>query len=375
MRWATFREVCYEELMPRVLPPKRIDQTVTPVLFSMVHTVEEGDHGKRLDVFLRSRYRKRSRENLKQAIQDGIVEITRPSERHTPLGRIKPATVLFAGDQIKVETARNPEPPVSFDYRILEDDGEIVVVDKPANLPVHPAGRFYLHTLLIHLKTQGRMKHVSADREFFLAHRIDKDTSGVLVLTRDGELCGKIAAQFRDRSTLKKYLAIVHGAPPASFKVDAPMGRSRTSLVRIKMALRPLNDGGLEALTEFRTLKTHGPFSLVECTPKTGRQHQIRLHLASAGYPIVGDKLYSIEDHEAVRFFDNTPAHASHDRILSVFDRYERTSAELQAKLILPRHALHAHSLEFDHPVSGKRLSFVSPFPDDLVRFFDSLRG
>lgn len=334
----------------------RQQHTVTESHYLVTHSVGPNQQGIRLDHFLKQRYRSRSRESIKQAIDDGSITISR-SLAHAPTGRPKPSTPLMPGDEVRVLTERKPEPEVNFDYRIIHEDESLFVIDKPPNLPVHPAGRYYFNTLLVHLKTQGFKDPLRMEREFFLVHRIDKETSGILVLTKDKETCARMTAQFAGRTTQKKYLAIVKGVPADThFFSDAPMGRSLHSKIELKMEILPESKGGQSAYTAFRVLETcenqHGKFTLVECLPKTGRQHQIRLHLEHLGHPILGDKLYGIPEADALAFFER-----------------ETLSAERWAALIHPRHALHAAGLSFEHPITGKSISFESPLPQDLRDF------
>ena len=229
------------------------------------------------------------------------------------------------------------------------------MIEKPANLPVHPAGRFFFNTLLTHLKTQGFKTPLDQDEMFYLAHRIDKETSGILVLTKTSESCAHIVAQFAARKTEKRYLAIVKGVPPETFEVDEPMARSRTSPIGLKMECVPEAEGGVNALTTFRRLETRGDFSLVEAVPRTGRQHQIRVHAEKAGFPLVGDKLYGVTEEFAMLFYER-----------------ERLTAEAEARLLIPRQALHAAGLKFTHPISGQRMEFTSDLPPDLRAWFDA---
>ncbi|MEK6578071.1 MAG: RluA family pseudouridine synthase, partial [Bdellovibrionota bacterium] len=267
--------------------------TVTDDHYLVSYRVDSGHNGARLDQFLKEFYRRRSREQLKRAIADGSVFIERNLGEHFTLGRLKPSMQVLEGDEVQVRSERKPEPPVCFDYKVLYEDDVILVVDKPANLPVHPAGRYFFNTLLIHLRTQGHRDAIRAGTEFFLVHRIDKETSGVLLLAKDRAVCAAIVRQFAERTTEKRYLAVVHGVPRDEFSVDLAMKRATHSLINVKMMVAPEADGGQSAFTEFRRLSTHknghGEFSVLECFPKTGRQHQIRIHLEAAGHPIVGD--------------------------------------------------------------------------------------
>ena len=313
--------------------------------YLVTHFVDDGDTGARLDSFLKGKYRRRSREQIKRAIDDGVILIKREQGLHLTLGKLKPSTQVLRGDEVLVKSERKIEPEVSFDYKVLFEDDALFIIEKPANLPVHPAGRYFFNTLLTHLRTQ-------ALGDFYLPHRLDKETSGVMALTKTKEACAALVRQFAERTTRKKYLAIVRGAPQERFTVDLAMRRATHAVVELKMATAPESDGGQSALTEFSTLARFGEFALVECLPKTGRQHQIRVHLEAAGHPIVGDKLYGMADEEAARFYER-----------------KFISAEAMAKLLLPRHALHAYELTFEHPSTGKRVTFRSELPEDLLEF------
>jgi 23S rRNA pseudouridine1911/1915/1917 synthase len=325
--------------------------------YLVTHHVDVGHTGTRLDAFLKERYRKRSRAQIQRAIDEGAITIQRRQGPHLSVGRLKPGSTLIGGDDVLVRSERKPEPDVCFNYRIIFEDETLLIIDKPANLPVHPAGRYFFNTLLIHLRTNGhRSNMLSDEREYFLVHRIDKETSGVLVLTKDKDVCTKITKQFAERTTAKRYLAIARGVTPESFVIDAPLMRATNSIIELKMAVASESAGGQPSFTEFRRLSVHtnkhGEFSLVECLPKTGRQHQIRVHLEAAGHPIVGDKLYGIPEDEALRFYER-----------------RHLTPEAQARLLLPRHALHAASIRFIHPITEREVEFRSELPNDLSDF------
>lgn len=332
----------------------KVEEFTSENHYLVTHTVERT--GIRLDAFLKLRYRKRSREAIKRAIDEGSITIVRTQGPHVSVGKLKASTQLIAGDQVMVLSERKSEPPVCFDYKIIYEDEAILVIEKPANLPVHPAGRYFFNTLLVHLRTQGHRDPLKAEREYFLVHRIDKETSGILVLAKRREDCTHLTRQFADRSTEKGYLAIVHGETPETFKVDLPLMRSNNSVIELKMMTATEAEGGAPSLTEFRRVgvytNPHGTFSLVECFPKTGRQHQIRVHLDAVGHPIVGDKLYGMPESEALRFYERS-----------------HLTPEAQARLILPRHALHAAWIRFIHPVTRLPIKFESKLPEDLQRF------
>lgn len=337
----------------------KVSSTLNPDSYQVTHYVDDGYSGMRLDHFLKERYSRRSRAQIQRAIDAGVITIRRNQGAHLHVGRLKPSSPLVGGDEVLVLSERKPEPAVSFDYKVVHEDESLLVIDKPPNLPVHPAGSYFFNTLLVHLRTRAQLARgaqgpleLKAERELYLVHRIDKETSGVLVLAKTREVCAGLTAQFAERRTEKTYLAVVKGLPPSEFEVDLPMKRDPDSLIKLKMKPTTLEDGGYSAFTRFKRIKQAGRFALLECYPRTGRQHQIRVHLAASGYPIVGDKLYGIPEREAFRFYER-----------------RNLSPEALAELILPRHALHAHRLAFEHPLTGKRLEYSAPLPHDLADF------
>lgn len=332
-------------------------------------TYEVRQHGVRLDAFLKEHYRSRSREQLKRVIESGAVTIQRPQGPHLSVGKLKPSLQLIYGDEVQVLSEKKAEPEVCFDYRVVHEDDVLYIIDKPANLPVHPAGRYFFNTLLTHLKTNGHrsplrapVKGDDSETDWYLVHRIDKETSGVLCLCKDKDAGAHLTAQFAARKTEKTYLAIARGVTPEEFSVDHPLMRSTVSKISLKMMCAPESEGGQPSLTHFKRLSVHkhpihGYFSLVKCFPRTGRQHQIRIHLEAAGHPIVGDKLYGMPEDEALRFYERT-----------------RLTPEGEARLIIPRHALHAAEIRFEHPVTKKMMTFTSPLPKDLQAFLDEMK-
>ncbi len=343
-----------------------------------------------------ARYRHRSREKLKQAIERGAVTIIRESSKHLHPGRVKPSFALHPGDLVQLLSIRKPEPEVNFDYKILYEDEYMYVIHKPANLPVHPAGKYFFHTLLTHLKTNGLKEPLQADRKYFLVHRIDKETSGLILLAKTREACNALTSQFRNRETSKYYLAIVHGVPQENnFTVDSSIGKMRGSAIGLKMHAVSEENGGLSAVTRFEVIESRDNFSLVACFPRTGRQHQIRAHADIAGHPLVGDKIYGLSDHDALLLID-----AYHDEMNADLEEMESDDdgdgeedlpvtddefmipgptseiyAELEEKLMLPRHALHAAGLRFKHPKTEKEMIFEAELPRDLQSFFESITG
>jgi 23S rRNA pseudouridine1911/1915/1917 synthase len=464
-----------------------VKKTLTSEHYLVTHSVGLTRVGQRLDRFLRERYRRRSREQLKRAIEVGAITVQRNGSKHLHLGRVKPSFILQKGDVVEVLSVRKPEPLVNFNYQILFEDEDIIVINKPPNLPVHPAGKFFFHTLLVHLKTRGFTAELESDRKYFLVHRIDKETSGILLLAKSKEACTNLTGQFRNRETDKYYLAIVHGKPEQpAFEVDVAMGRVSGSRVGLKMFAVPEENGGLPAMTRFELVETRtgvpptamGPlaqvpkdFSLIACFPRTGRQHQIRVHADHAHVPLVGDKIYGLSDFDAGALIDGYREHGrseaspepedesvdldegetpdfetelnseldvelegelnadlevemepslsndfdselAEEKTLSpalgsseerratednqpLISRVRRNAvpfsnrtpiqefiipgptathyAEISAKLLLPRHALHAAGLRFKHPRTNKDMVFECNLPEDLREFFEAI--
>lgn len=348
--------------------------------FLITYTVEGDQESVRLDQFLKKRYHRRSRQELKKVIRSGRVVIVRKEGNRLPVGKPKPSLQLMVGDEVQIQTQRGPEPEVDFNYRVLYEDNSIYVIDKPGLLPVHPAGRYYFHTLMTHLLTRGftiPLHATQAEKEFYLVHRIDKETSGVLLLAKSKKTCADLIRQFVSRKTEKKYLAIVHGHPDSEFEVNLALNRKKNSPIALKMYPVPESEGGLKAYTSFKKLDQFGDYALLECHPQTGRQHQIRVHLQQAGYPIVGDKLYGLPDSEALQFFEKKSALVKDlpqtpSRSPFIHRRY--LSAEILDKLKLKRHALHAAEISFTHPVTQRKVTFASPLPEDLKQFLEENR-
>jgi RluA family pseudouridine synthase len=258
-----------------------------------------------------------------------------------------PTTLLRGGETLDYDNGGIVEPEVDGNISILYEDEWFMAVNKTGNLPVHPSGRFFNNTLVALLEDR-------CERKVYPVHRIDRETSGVILLAFDGKSAGQLSAALSKGS--KEYIALVHGNfPDGELIVDLPLGRDDESLVRKKRMAWP---GGTErALTRFRKILTAGDISLVRCFPQTGRLHQIRAHLLSLGHPIVGDKLYGRDETAYLTFVKHglTP--------------------ELAAQLLLPRCALHAAKLVFVHPWNKKTMLVRAPLPSMFAEFIRSKRG
>jgi 23S rRNA pseudouridine1911/1915/1917 synthase len=301
--------------------------------------------GLRVDVFLKSRLKKMSRTRVKEVIESGNCYFESRKE-------MSPAARVEANDIVCVRReVRDDEAQVPTHYGVIHEDGRLLVVDKPAGLPVHPTSRYMKGNLV------SLLRRDFGGATLRLCHRIDRETSGILLVAKDLEGERFIKRQFATRGVRKSYMALVWGRlEPEAGVIDAPLRSTRGSRIRTKMEVA---DGehflhaGKPAVTRYRVAGRSRRFTLVECFPETGRQHQIRIHLAHLGHPIVGDKIYSVEERVFVDFCRQgfTPAVAS--------------------RLVLPRHALHAHTLSFLHPDGGRRVEFSAPLAEDIRRVVD----
>lgn len=314
--------------------------------------------GMRLDVFLQSQLRRTSRTRTQY--------IVRMSAYDDSGRRMKSNDRVRAEQQILLWRAPWDETPVPTEIPVVYEDDHLLAVNKPAHLPVHPTARYHKNTLI---------KLLQAERpgEFLrLGHRIDRETSGVLLVPKTAACERALKKQLEQRDDIeKRYLAITWNVPapgPGDTPTDDGGFRHVESLEldpvsRYKVKMRSgLTEDALFAATRFRVLgERTGPttgtrYALVQCDLETGRQHQIRLHLAGLGAPIVGDKLYGPDESLFARGADG-----------------ELTPEDV-VLLEIPRHALHAHVLTLPHPITGERLRIEAKLPDDLEDFWASLR-
>jgi 23S rRNA pseudouridine1911/1915/1917 synthase len=300
--------------------------------------------GLRLDHFVKTQIVRLSRTKIQGIIE---TQLTR-ADGFKP----KASTSVAAGEHYVIRRPAPPEPPCPRTFTVVHEDARMRIIDKPAGLPVHASAKFYFNTL-----TRVLSERYPAEPELQICHRLDRETSGVLVLARDREAAAflKDAIGRKDRTT-KQYLAIVHGQPPwdGEAVLDIPLRLSTeaddTRLPHVRMLPDPR---GLEAITRVVVEQRAGDHALVRCTLVTGRQHQIRAHLAAAGFPIVGDKLYTHGDDAFIEYCD------------------EGLTPELAAMFVIPRHALHAARITLPHPEGGT-VTGSAPLPSDLAQLLDS---
>ena len=298
--------------------------------------VSAHDSAKRLDIFLSQKEKGLSRSQVKRLIEKGNVQIG---------GRKAKAGMRLKENDVVTLTLPEPQHPATqaepIPLRIIYEDRHLIVVDKPAGMVVHPAtGNFsgtLVNALLHHCPDLPGIGGVLRPG---IVHRLDKDTSGVLVVAKDDETHRGLADQFKRHTTMRKYMGIVFGRIAVEGKIDAPVGRH--PLNRKKMSARPRK--GREARTHWKVLKRYAQFSLVEFRLETGRTHQIRVHLSSIGHPLLGDPLYG-----------------GRRRLTSITPPLLRQGLQR-----LRRQALHAASLGFIHPATEEKREFLSPLPADM---------
>jgi len=296
--------------------------------------------GWRLDHFLKQRIRRLSRTKIRTIIESQV----RLDGGRAP----RPAMAVHKGDTIRIDRPAPIEPEVPRAFGILAQDEHFIAIDKPAGLPMHTTAKFWKNTLVALLRERYPTERLQ------ICHRIDRETSGVLLIARTAEAASFLKRAFAQRRVKKTYLALVRGVPtlPAG-TIDAPM-RLLDTRTRIKMGVEP---DGLPAITHYTVREVFRNHALVEAAPETGRQHQIRVHLAHIGHPIVGDKLYGAGGERA--FMDYCDGGLT-DELLELFDG-------------LARHALHAARLVFPHPATRESITVESPLPDDLRAYLKGL--
>jgi len=304
--------------------------------------LEPGHAGWRLDRALADAVPTLSRERLKTLIRSGAVEAAGKPVRD-PAMKVR-------GEEIFLVSMPEPEPahnePQDIPLRIIFEDEHLLVVDKPAGLVVHPAAGnrdgTLVNALLHHCGSS--LSGIGGVARPGIVHRIDKDTSGLLLVAKTDVAHEGLAKQFAAHSIDRRYLAIVSGVPETSEgTIDAPLARSAAN--RKKIAIVE-GSRGKRAVTHWRRMELLRDAALVECRLETGRTHQVRVHMASIGHPLVGDPVYG---------------------------RSRKTHGKLLKELQFHRQALHAAELGFTHPVTKRRLSFASAMPPDMQELMGAL--
>jgi 23S rRNA pseudouridine1911/1915/1917 synthase len=307
----------------------------------MTRTIEvEADYdGSRLDSFLTALLPEQSRSQIQRLIKDGHVT--------GPGSALRPSTPVRTGQHYSVDvpeaTAATLEPE-ALPLRIVFEDRDVVVIEKPAGMVVHPAAGHASGTLvnaLLHHVTD--LSGIGGEARPGIVHRLDRGTSGLMVIAKNDRAHQELSRQFHDREVEKEYIALVWGLVQAGRRIDAPIGRDTDA--RQKMSTRARR--ARSAVTRVTWARHLKGVSLLKVAIATGRTHQIRVHLSAIGHPIVGDALYG--------------------------GVHRRVQADLRAVMRLERPFLHATRLSFAHPTDGRRVDFDSPLPPDLESVIDDV--
>lgn len=312
-------------------------------------TVPSGKKRERLDVFLTHHVENATRTKVQAAIKAGCVLVN---------GKIERSSYPVAPDDvIHITLPESPAPDVTAEaipLTIVYEDDQLLVVNKPAGMVTHPAYGNYTGTLVNALLHHcAALSSVNDRSRPGIVHRLDKDTSGLLVVAKTDAAHAHLARQFARRTIRREYQAIVWGSFPVEKGIiEANLGRSKAD--RKKMAVV---EGGKVAVTEYTVIERFPYLSLVRLKLQTGRTHQIRVHLAHVAHPVFGDPNYN---GRRLLYGPGTP----------------RQKAEVQRMLdILTRQALHARTIGFKHPATGEEMAFESPLPEDMTAVLAMLRG
>jgi 23S rRNA pseudouridine1911/1915/1917 synthase len=314
-------------------------------------TVKARVGGKRLDAYLAARFPEFSRSVVQKLIDHGAVLLNGQAA--------KASAKVREGDTIRVwlpDLGDGLPTPEDIPIRIVHEEAGFVVVDKGPGMVVHPARGNWSGTLVNALQFHfDNLSSVGGEHRPGIIHRLDRDTSGLILIGKEDGDHRTLARQFEDRTVSKEYRAIVYGVPSRdSDYIDRPIGHHPT--YREKMAIRKVEDGAREAVTFYEVVERFDGFAHVRVKPETGRTHQIRVHLTHIGHPIVADKLYSGRDR------------------LTIGDLAGPDAAEAD-RVLIERQALHAHRLRFAHPRTGATIDLSATLPFDMARTLDALRA
>ncbi len=319
-------------------------------------TVDKGQEPLRIDKFLINRIERGTRNKLQRAINTGMVLVNGKEVR--PNYKVKP------NDEIIVYSDTDPEEseivPENIPLNIVYEDDSLMVINKPVGMVVHPGSGNYSGTLLNGVAWYLQQKNPDVSEavlpRFGLVHRIDKNTSGLLVLAKTEHAMRMLAKQFFDHTVKRQYVALVWGDMQENEgTVVAHIGRHLR--FRKQFAAYPEGDHGKEAITHYKVMERFGYVTLVQCVLETGRTHQIRVHMKYIGHPLFNDDFYG------------------GDKIVkgTVYTKYKQFVENCFA--ICPRQALHAKTLGFIHPSTKKEMMFNSSLPDDMEMLIEKWRG
>lgn len=321
-----------------------------------VFTADKGQEPFRIDKFLMNRIEGATRNKLQQAINTGLILVNNKEVRQNY--KVK------AFDQIIVYSDLSPESteivPEKINLNIVHEDEDVLLINKPAGMVVHPGSGNYSGTLLNgvawYLKNQNPSVSEATLPRFGLVHRIDKNTSGLLVLAKTDKAMRQLAKQFYDHTVKRQYLALVWGdVAKDEGTIIAHVGRNLR--YRKLFEAYPEGDHGKEAITHYKVVERFNYVTLVQCVLETGRTHQIRVHMKHIGHPLFNDDFYG------------------GDKIVkgTIFSKYKQFVDNCFA--ICPRQALHAKTLGFTHPGTGNEIFFDTELPGDMQKVIEKWRG
>lgn len=321
--------------------------------------VSEAEAGWRLDLFLAAKFPQYSRVLLRKAIQaeDGVDV---DGKHGKPSFRLKPGSVVSFR---LVEPPRESPIPEDIPLDVLYEDDDLAVVNKPSNMVVHPSRGHWSGTLVSALayRFAGQLSSNRGPARPGIVHRLDRDTSGAIIVAKNDVAHAHLAALFEEKRIQKEYFAIALGGINVDREVvDLPIGHHPK--YRVKMAIAPDDPEAKPAKTFFEVVERFRGFSTVRCMPKTGRTHQIRLHLLSLGCPILCDKLYGGR------------STLTKEELAGQYDRSPKGDENRESTILLARQALHARKITFEHPTTGKILEIEAPLPADMLQTIEALR-
>jgi 23S rRNA pseudouridine1911/1915/1917 synthase len=310
--------------------------------------VDESEDNERLDSFLRRHFPKFSRVKLQRSIAAGDVTVDDQSSKSSTRVRTD-QTINFRLPQASPEGSLPEDIPLD----VLYEDDSIVAINKPPAMVVHPAKGHWSGTLTAALAFHFQnLSSVGGPTRPGIVHRLDRDTSGVILVAKTDQAHHALSSQFEKRTVKKEYVAIVSPAPDRDNDlIDKPIGAHPYQ--REKKAIRENHSTSRAASSVYLVEERFQGFGLIRVKPKTGRTHQIRVHMAHAGYPVLCDKLYSGRARLTLK---------------------DLTRKEADDQLLLDRQALHAHRIEVSHPVTGKPLMVEAPMPEDMQQTVETLR-
>jgi 23S rRNA pseudouridine1911/1915/1917 synthase len=338
------------------IDPDEVNEGPEVLYERMNFTVDRGQEPMRLDKFLVARIEGASRNKVQQAIESGRVLIN--GKQVQPNHRIKPGEdiIVYSDKEVQGEEI----VPEKMDLNIKFEDDDIIIINKPVGMVVHPASGNPNGTLIngIAWHLQQQNSEISADNlpRFGLVHRIDKNTSGLIVLGKTEKAVTCLAKEFFDHTIHRRYIAMVWGdVTKDSGTVRAHIGRHQ----RFRKIFEAYPDGehGKDAVTHYKVIERLGYVTIIQCELETGRTHQIRVHMKHIGHPLFNDELYG------------------GDKIVkgTVFSKYKQFVDNCFS--VCPRHALHAKTLGFIHPRSRQTVSFDSDLPEDMLQLFEKWRN